>query len=90
MGFYFTGAMYTLTLGLFGIGWAWDVIRILCFSTPKIETILSYHAFIDHAIEHGSNEGGGFTGFVKWWFNRRFWLDKYGRPLLPFGKKSLV
>jgi TM2 domain-containing membrane protein YozV len=33
MGFYVTGVLYTLTLGIFGIGWAIDVIRILFWST---------------------------------------------------------
>lgn len=36
MGFYFTGVIYTLTLGLFGIGWALDVIRILCWSSIDV------------------------------------------------------
>jgi hypothetical protein len=33
MRFYFTGVLYTLTLGFLGIGWVIDVIRILSWST---------------------------------------------------------
>lgn len=35
MGFYVTGVLYTISFGLFGFGWAIDVIRILFWSTIR-------------------------------------------------------
>ena len=86
MGFYFTGVIYTLTFGLFGIGWAIDVIRILFWSTvkkPKGSAPVVIAVASEMIQESMSQDTKDFLQF-------RFWRDKYNRPLLPFGRKSLV
>jgi hypothetical protein len=87
MRFWFTGIIYMFTLGLFGIGWAIDVIRILFFSTINYK---------ERSYSFGEDLGGALgdaimnvSSNVTWFIERRFWRDKYGRPLLPLGHKSL-
>ena len=109
MGFYFTGVIYTLTGGLFFVGWVTDVIRILFWSTisdkeqPYYAGEAPYHCTI--GIKNPNASAGSALGDVagaigdtildgsskiRWLFDRRFWRDKHGRPLLRFGLKSLV
>jgi hypothetical protein len=110
MGFYFTGVIYTISLGLFGVGWAIDVIRILFWSTisekeqpyydkdnPPYFTIgikktnTSTGSFFgDLTSAFGEAIVDGMSSNTRWFFDRRFWRDKYGRPLLRFGLKSLT
>jgi len=106
MGFYFTGVIYTLSLGLFGIGWAIDVIRILFWSTISdkespyfVEAPLYFTVGIkkptgsllgDLAGALGDAARDGMSSDVRWFFDRRFWRDKSGRPLLRFSLKSLT
>jgi TM2 domain-containing membrane protein YozV len=86
MGFYVTGVIYTLTLGICGIGWAIDVIRILFWSTerkPSYSILGAVSGAIgDTIMENASSDAREFL-------NGRFWRDKYGRPLLPLGKKTV-
>jgi len=109
MGFYVTGVFYTLSWGLFGIGWVIDVIRILFWSTIS-EKEQPY--YVDYAppyctvgIKDQNSSGSlmgeigsafgdsivdGMSSNVRWFFDRRFWRDKYRRPLLRFGQKLLT
>ncbi|MDR1948181.1 MAG: NINE protein [Spirochaetaceae bacterium] len=86
MGFYVTGVIYTLSLGLFGIGWAIDIIRILFWSTVK-EKKATNSVLGDLAWAIAKTASDSMSSDTKEWL---FWRDKYGRPLLPFGQKSLT
>jgi hypothetical protein len=87
MGFYFTGVIYTLTFGLFFVGWAIDIIRILLWSTVKEPT----HSIVgDLTGALGDTIMDSVSSDTREWLERRLWLDKYGRPLLPIGQKSLT
>jgi hypothetical protein len=81
MRFWFTGIIYVLTFGLFGIGWAIDVIRILLFSTVKQDSTRSWVDDLGYVIMGGASSG------TKEFLEFRFWRDKFGRPLLPLGWK---
>jgi TM2 domain-containing membrane protein YozV len=88
MGFWFTGMIYLLSLGLFGIGWAIDIIRILLFSTVKKEQTYSVGENLKDAISETimDSVSSGTSHILKY---RLPWRDKFGRPLLPLGCKSL-
>jgi TM2 domain-containing membrane protein YozV len=88
MGFYFTGIIYTITLGFFGIGWAIDIIRILLWSTVTEST----HSLLeDFAGAVGDVISQNMSSDTRSIWKHRFWRDKYGRPLLPIsGKQSLT
>ena len=109
MGFYVTGVLYTLTLGIVGIGWAIDVIRILFMSTISkkkqpyytgddfpyctigIKTQESSGSFLgDLGGAIGDTILDGTSSEAIKWFYRLLWRDKYRRPLLRFGQKSLT
>jgi TM2 domain-containing membrane protein YozV len=88
MKFYFTGVIYLLSLGLFGVGWAIDVIRILLFSTVKKERTYSVGEDLKDAL--GEALIGGVSSDTSHILKYRLpWRDKFGRPLLPLGYKSL-
>jgi len=108
MGFYVTGVLYMLSFGLFGIGWALDVIRILFLSTISekerpyntgddfpyctvgIKTQESSGSLLgDLGGAIGDTIMDGMSSETVKWFYRLLWRDKYRRPLLRFGQKSL-
>jgi len=105
MGFYITGVLYTLTLGLFFVGWAIDVIRILFWSTISAKQTPYYvgdrlpYCTVGIKNPNKSNSvlediGGvitdGMSSDTREWFARRYWRDKRRRPLLRFDQKSLI
>ena len=99
MQFYFTGVIYTFTFGVFGIGWAIDVIRIIFWSTKKgqKETLISKatsavnNTALGYAISETikENMSSELKDTMAVYNNAKNWRDKYGRPLLPIGIKSL-
>ncbi|MDR1149290.1 MAG: TM2 domain-containing protein [Spirochaetaceae bacterium] len=88
MKFYVTGVIYMCTLGLFGVGWAIDVIRILFFSTVNYKE-RKYSLVGDIAGAFSDSFMDNASSNTVWILERRFWRDRYGRPLLPLGWKSL-
>ena len=109
MGFYVTGVIYTLTFGVFFVGWAIDVIRILFWSTISAKEQPYYvddqPPYCTVGIKNPNEStsllgdiGGalgdtivdGMSSETRAWWNWRYWRDKYRRPLLRFGLKSLT
>jgi tetratricopeptide (TPR) repeat protein len=82
MRFWVTGIIYLITFGLYGIGWAIDVIRILLFSTVKQDSTGSFVDDLGYAIM--GNAPSNIRDFFEYCLP---WRDKFGRPLLPLGWK---